>query len=173
MATEIIDLTDYQDTRAKFLGFSVDGASFYIASNQRDSRTLDIYKYSSDDYSASLVYQNNSAYEVTGKSDGDRYFVLTDSVNNYSTQIVLYDQIADIEVNVTNNNAENRFLSFMGNTLLFSSNFDDNFEQLWSINLMTNEEKQVYKTLGMSLVQIFMKIEALFMYILMKMQALN
>ena len=143
---EIIDLTDYEDTRAKFLGFSVDGTSFYIASNQRDSRTLDIYKYSADDYSASMVYQNNSAYEVTGKSDGDRYFVLTNSVNNYSTQIVLYDQIADIEVNVTNNNAENRFLSFMGSTLLFSSNFDDNFEQLWSINLMTNEEKQVFKT---------------------------
>ena len=143
---EIIDLTDYEDTRAKFLGFSVDGTSFYIASNQRDSRTLDIYKYSADDYSASMVYQNNSAYEVTGKSDGDRYFVLTNSVNNYSTQIVLYDQIADIEVNVTNNNAEKRFLSFMGSTLLFSSNFDDNFEQLWSINLMTNEEKQVFKT---------------------------
>jgi dipeptidyl aminopeptidase/acylaminoacyl peptidase len=144
--TEIIDLTDYQDTRAKFLGFSVDGASFYIASNQRDSRTLDIYKYSSDDYSASLVYQNDNAYEVTAKSDGDRYFVLTHSVNNYSTQIVLYDQIAGEEINVTNNKAENRFLSFMGNNILFSSNFNSDFEQLWSINLMTNEEKQVYKT---------------------------
>ena len=141
---EIIDLTDYKDTRAKFLGFSVDGTSFFIASNQRDSKTLDIYKYSSDDYSASMVYQNDSAYEVTAKSDGDRYFVLTNSIDNYSTQIVLYDQINDSELNITNNNAENRFLTFMGNTLLFSSNYNSNFEQLWSVNLKTNEQKKVF-----------------------------
>ena len=141
---EVIDLTDYENTRAKFLGFSVDGLSFYIASNQRDSKTLDIYKYSVDDYSKSMLYQNNSAYEVTAKSDGDRYFVLTNSVNNYSTQIVLYDQITDSELNITNNKVENSFLSFMGNTLLYSSNYDDNFNQLWSIDLTTNEQKKVY-----------------------------
>ena len=141
---EIIDLTDYENTRAKFLGFSVDGLSFYIASNQRDSKTLDIYKYSVDDYSKSMLYQNNAAYEVTAKSDGDRYFVLTNSVNNYSTQIVLYDQITDSELNITNNKVENSFLSFMGNTLLYSSNYDDNFNQLWSIDLTTNEQKKVY-----------------------------
>jgi dipeptidyl aminopeptidase/acylaminoacyl peptidase len=141
---EVIDLTDYENTRAKFLGFSVDGLSFYIASNQRDSKTLDIYKYSVDDYSKSMLYQNNAAYEVTAKSDGDRYFVLTNSVNNYSTQIVLYDQITDSELNITNNKVENSFLSFMGNTLLYSSNYDDNFNQLWSINLTTNEQKKVY-----------------------------
>ena len=141
---EVIDLTDYENTRAKFLGFSVDGLSFYIASNQRDSKTLDIYKYSVDDYSKSMLYQNNAAYEVTAKSDGDRYFVLTDSVNNYSTQIVLYDQITDSELNITNNKVENSFLSFMGNTLLYSSNYDDNFNQLWSIDLTTNEQKKVY-----------------------------
>ena len=141
---EVIDLTDYENTRAKFLGFSVDGLSFYIASNQRDSKTLDIYKYSVDDYSKSMLYQNNAAYEVTAKSDGDRYFVLTNSVNNYSTQIVLYDQITDSELNITNNKVENSFLSFMGNTLLYSSNYDDNFNQLWSIDLTTNEQKKVY-----------------------------
>ena len=141
---EVIDLTDYENTRAKFLGFSVDGLSFYIASNQRDSKTLDIYKYSVDDYSKSMLYQNNSAYEVTAKSDGDRYFVLTNSVNNYSTQIVLYDQITNSLLNITNNKVENSFLSFMGNTLLYSSNYDDNFNQLWSIDLTTNEQKKVY-----------------------------
>ena len=141
---EVIDLTDYENTRAKFLGFSVDGLSFYIASNQRDARTLDIYKYSVDDYSKSMLYQNNEAYEVTAKSDGDRYFVLTNSVDNYSTQIILYDQITDAELNITNNKVENSFLSFMGNTLLYSSNYDDNFNQLWSIDLTTNEEKKVY-----------------------------
>ena len=141
---EVIDLTDYENTRAKFLGFSVDGLSFYIASNQRDARTLDIYKYSVDDYSKSMLYQNNEAYEVTAKSDGDRYFVLTNSVDNYSTQIVLYDQITDAELNITNNKVENSFLSFMGNTLLYSSNYDDNFNQLWSIDLTTNTEKKVY-----------------------------
>ena len=141
---EVIDLTDYENTRAKFLGFSVDGLSFYIASNQRDAITLDIYKYSVDDYSKSMLYQNNAAYEVTAKSDGDRYFVLTNSVDNYSTQIVLYDQITDSELNITNNKVENSFLSFMGNALLYSSNYDDNFNQLWSIDLTTNEEKKVY-----------------------------
>jgi len=141
---EVIDLTDYENTRAKFLGFSVDGLSFYIASNQRDTITLDIYKYSVDDYSKSMLYQNNAAYEVTAKSDGDRYFVLTNSVDNYSTQIVLYDQITDSELNITNNKVENSFLSFMGNALLYSSNYDDNFNQLWSIDLTTNEEKKVY-----------------------------
>ena len=141
---EVIDLTDYENTRAKFLGFSVDGLSFYIASNQRDSKTLDIYKYSVDDYSKSMLYQNNAAYEVTAKSDGDRYFVLSNSVNNYSTQIVLYDQITDSELNITNNKVENSFLSFMGNTLLYSSNYDNNFNQLWSIDLTTNEQKKVY-----------------------------
>ena len=141
---EVIDLTDYENTRAKFLGFSVDGLSFYIASNQRDAITLDIYKYSVDDYSKSMLYQNNAAYEVTAKSDGDRYFVLTNPVDNYSTQIVLYDQITDSELNITNNKVENSFLSFMGNALLYSSNYDDNFNQLWSIDLTTNEEKKVY-----------------------------
>ena len=86
----------------------------------------------------------DSAYEVTAKSDADRYFVLTNSIDNYSTQIVLYDQINDSELNITSNNAENRFLTFMGNTLLFSSNYNSNFEQLWSVNLKTNEQKKVF-----------------------------
>ena len=54
------------------------------------------------------------------------------------------DQINDSELNITNNNAENRFLAFMGNTLLFSSNYNSNFEQLWSVNLKTNEQKKVF-----------------------------
>ena len=69
---------------------------------------------------------------------------MTNSVDNYSTQIVLYDQITDSELNITNNKVENSFLSFMGNALLYSSNYDDNFNQLWSIDLTTNEEKKVY-----------------------------
>lgn len=47
------DLTPGDETRASFAGFTKDGSQFFITSNQRDAKFMDLYSVDSDNYKVS------------------------------------------------------------------------------------------------------------------------
>ncbi len=51
------DLTPGDKVKASFLGWSADGKSFWVQSNERDQKMFDIYAYDTDGYGRRLVFQ--------------------------------------------------------------------------------------------------------------------
>ena len=54
------DLTPGENLKADFVGWSDDGATFYIVSNERDPEAFDLYAYDAENYERRLVFQNSA-----------------------------------------------------------------------------------------------------------------
>ncbi len=70
------DLTPGEKLKALFLGFSHDDAAFYVATNERDARYFDIYRYDAKSYERTLFYKNEAGYEPAEVSKDGKWVAL-------------------------------------------------------------------------------------------------
>jgi dipeptidyl aminopeptidase/acylaminoacyl peptidase len=71
------DLTPGQKLKAQFAGWVPDGSAFYLASNERDAKFFDIYRYDAKTYDRTLFFENKDGYFPSGISDDGRWMALT------------------------------------------------------------------------------------------------
>jgi dipeptidyl aminopeptidase/acylaminoacyl peptidase len=71
------DLTPGQELKAQFAGWVPDGSAFYLASNERDAKFFDIYRYDAKTYDRTLFFENKDGYFPSGISDDGRWMALT------------------------------------------------------------------------------------------------
>src|SRR5688572_12542854 len=81
------DLTPGESLKADFLGFSGDGGSFFVISNERDPKYFDVYRYDSDDYARTLVYRNEAGWEPADVSPDGRWLALTQTHTTNDTDV--------------------------------------------------------------------------------------
>jgi dipeptidyl aminopeptidase/acylaminoacyl peptidase len=74
------DLTPGEKLKAVFGTWSWDRGSFYILTNERDQQFFDVYEYSADDYSRSLVFTNTQGLNFVDASP-DRTTLLLSKTN--------------------------------------------------------------------------------------------
>lgn len=87
------DLTPGNPVKASFLGWSDDRSTFYLLSNERDAKTFDVYAYSADDYSQTLVFEN-SLFDVNAISGDGQYIGLTKSRTSADSNVYVADLAA-------------------------------------------------------------------------------
>lgn len=85
------DLTPGKDLKASFAGWSRDRKSFYVASNERDPKFFDIYKYDAKRYGRSMFFKNEIGYEVAGISGDERWIALDRPNTTTDGDVFLYD----------------------------------------------------------------------------------
>ena len=56
------DLTPGENLKAEFVGWVDGGAAFMLATNERDPKFFDLYRYDAADYSRSLVFKNEDGF---------------------------------------------------------------------------------------------------------------
>src|SRR3546814_7126165 len=67
------DLTPGEKVKAGFDGWSADGKSFYVQTNERDPAAFDLYRYATDGYERTLVFRNTDALAIAAVSpDGGK-----------------------------------------------------------------------------------------------------
>ena len=148
---QLTDLTPGKETRARFLGFSSDTQSFYIASNERDSRSMDVYRYSTDGYERELIFKNSQSFEVLKISNNDKYLVLGKSINNKTSHLYIF------QFNLDNNDVtnitpyaegEHLFADFSSDSssVFYTTDREGEFTTLRSVNINSIEEEKVYET---------------------------
>ena len=86
----IRDLTPGEKVKADFLTWSADRKSFYLTSNERDSKTFDVYRYDTDGYKRRLVFRN-SGFEVGAISPDGRTLALLKPRTSADSNIYLAD----------------------------------------------------------------------------------
>lgn len=62
--------------KAQFAGWSGDDSAFYAATNERDPRFFDLYRYDAKTYARTLVFKNESGWQVADISRDGRWLAL-------------------------------------------------------------------------------------------------
>ncbi len=145
---KVTDLTPGEELRASFMGW-LDDDSFYVMSNERDPKAMDVYRYSSTDYSRQMVFQNDKLFSVDGQSKDGRWLALVKEVNSSNSNIYLAD-LHSKDKSVKLISAHQGDISFgvygfnpASTTLYYRTDEFGEFDQAWSYDLNT-EDKALY-----------------------------
>ncbi|KKO48297.1 peptidase S9 [Arsukibacterium sp. MJ3] len=133
------DLTPGDKLKAYFAGWHDDG-SFFIASNERDARFFDLYRYNATDYSRKLVYENNDGYGIDAVSKDGRYLALSKERTNADNNLFLHTLGSSTDPQLITEHQGNISHQVYGFTpdssaLLFGANGSSEFVAAYSYNL--------------------------------------
>jgi dipeptidyl aminopeptidase/acylaminoacyl peptidase len=70
------DLTPGDNLKAAFTSWSPSGDAFFVQSNERDPKFFDLYRYATNGYARTLVFQNDGGYQVAEISDDGKWLAL-------------------------------------------------------------------------------------------------
>ena len=71
------DLTPGEKLKAMFRGWTPSGDAFYVQTNERDARFFDLYRHDAGTYARTLVYKDETGYELGAISDDGRWLAFT------------------------------------------------------------------------------------------------
>lgn len=135
------DLTPGDKVKAQWAGWAGDEKTFRILTNERDSRSFDLYSYSTEDYSRKLVFQNNENLMVDSMSRDGNWLSLVKSRNNADSDIYLWNASTPEEppklITPHEGNISYQSLTFSPDSklLYFLTNEYGEFDQVWSYTL--------------------------------------
>lgn len=87
----IKDLTPGDTVKAMFMGWQRDNRYFFIATNERDPKAFDLYRYEADTYNRTLVYENTQALSLMEVSPDGRYLTLVKTLSNIDDDLYLLE----------------------------------------------------------------------------------
>lgn len=142
------DLTPGDELKAQFLKWSDDGRNFYLTSTERDQQNFDIYRYSTEDYSREMVYENPGFQisDISGdgrwvaldkprtSADSDVYVVNLDSENH--DPILITEHTGNVEYATYEITPDN-------SAVVYATNEYGEFWQAWKHDLETGEKNLV------------------------------
>jgi len=146
------DLTPGDKLKAVFIDWSRDKKAFYIATNERDPKFFDLYRYTTDKYQRTLLFQNDGGWMVVAVSPDERWIALTKDNNNADTDIYLADRkakpkkkgapVAPALITRDDGMVQNQPLAFSpdGKKLLYTSDGAGEFTQARSYDLKTGKQ---------------------------------
>ncbi|MCF2856146.1 S9 family peptidase [Pseudoalteromonas sp. SMS1] len=146
------DLTPGKDVRARFIGFASGGEAFYVLSNKRDQKFMDLYRFDATTYESALIYQNDKNLSVERVSDTDRYIALVNAQGNKDSDLFLLDlKTPDAKpVEVSNVPYQANFSSSAFSKgdkyLYYGTDAHGEFYQNWRYNIATGEHSRYVAT---------------------------
>jgi len=145
----IRDITPYENARASFAGWSRDFKSFYIQSNKRDPRFMDLYEMDIETFEPTLVFENNEGYYIGPVSADKNFIALSQPVSRSYTKMYLFDKSKN-EITELKNNEETTYspveFSNDSKTLYYLTDYNNEFTYVEKINLDNLQSEMVYKT---------------------------
>lgn len=134
------DLTPGDKLKAGFVGFSDDGQTFWLTSNERDAQVFDLYAYDAATYERKLMFQNPGGMDVAAVSGDGRLVALTKSHTSANSDIYLADLQAGGEPYLITPHTGDVAYDVSGfgpfnATLIYTSNEDGEFAQAYAYDI--------------------------------------
>ncbi|MDO6427144.1 S9 family peptidase [Thalassotalea sp. 1_MG-2023] len=145
------DLTPGDNLKASFVGWHEDDKQFYVATNERDPKFFDVYRYQVSDYSRELVYQNNAGYSVESISPNGQYIALSKTITNADSNLYLVDLKEENKVAqlITEHEGEVEHSAYTftrdSQKLIYSTDEFGEYRQAWAYDLNTKTKEVNYK----------------------------
>jgi dipeptidyl aminopeptidase/acylaminoacyl peptidase len=143
------DLTPGDGHRAIFLGWARDGDSLFLGTNERDEHYFDAYEVTFNGYRRTLLYRDETGYELLGISPDKRYVALGKVISRDDTDIYIHDRRTATTRRLTPDAGpiEHKFQAFGpdGVNLFYTSNEGSEFAYLVRRNLETGASRVVLR----------------------------
>ncbi|HKJ16633.1 MAG TPA: alpha/beta fold hydrolase, partial [Xanthomonadales bacterium] len=138
------DLTATENTRALFAGWAGDGSRFYVMTNERDEKAMDLYAYSAEDYAREMVYQNDLALQISAVSNDGRWIAMVKSRTSADSDVYLADASLDEEPKLITEHEGNISYGVYAFTpdssqLILSTNEHGEWNQAWAYEIESGE----------------------------------
>ena len=91
----ITDLTPGENLKARFIGWAQDNGGFFAATNERDPRAFDMYRYDVESYERVRVFENTDALGLRDISSDGRWLALSKPHSSADSDLYLLDLQAD------------------------------------------------------------------------------
>lgn len=149
-AGEVMDLTPGDKVKAMFMGWQRDNRYFYIATNERDPKAFDLYRYRTDDYARTRVYENKQAFSLMEVSPDGRYLTLIKSLSNIDNDLYLLrlDSPGASPVLLTDgpDKASHTVFTFTPDSraLIYGTNAGSEFVQAWEYDINARRKTLAY-----------------------------
>jgi dipeptidyl aminopeptidase/acylaminoacyl peptidase len=85
------DLTPGQKLRAEFLDWRRDNKAFYVLSNERDPKYMDVYRYQLPGLQRTLLFKNEQGFDPAAVSDDERFVALQKTATTLDSDVFLYN----------------------------------------------------------------------------------
>jgi prolyl oligopeptidase len=144
------DLTPGDNLKAMVAGWHEDKVHFYIMTNERDNRFFDLYKYSSEDFSRSLVFENNTGFNIESISPDGRFLALSRTNSNSDSDLFGVDLSLDnaqpVLITPTEGNIQHSAYTFTRDSsrLIYSTDGHGEFSQAWVYDLASDQHQPYY-----------------------------
>ena len=141
----ISDITPYEGAKSTFGGWADDGKSFFFGSNKRNPQFFDIYEVQLEDFSTTLIYENEDGKNVSGMSRDKRYITLTQSVNTNDADLFLLDRETDElkKINTTLASHAVQDFSIDGKKFYYTTDEGAEFSYLMSYEIETGSTERM------------------------------
>jgi len=141
------DLTPGETVKASFAGWSSDGETIWIVTNERDPGAFDLYAYDADAYDRRLIYENTQAYELAGVSPDGRWLALVRNRTSADSDIFLVDlESEDHMPRLITEHEGNIAYGVYGFTadstgLVYATNEHGEWNQAWRLDLASGDRE--------------------------------
>ena len=143
------DLTPGERVKASFAGWSADGETFFVSTNERDPSMFDLYAYDSDDYERRLIFQNQGYILGDVSSDG-RHVALVRAISSADSDVYLAEIGGSGEPRLITEHEGNVAYDVYGFTpdgtaLVYGTNETSEYGEAWLYDLATGEKRPMIR----------------------------
>jgi len=144
------DLTPGDQLKANFLTWHDNNQQFYIASNERDPKYFDVYRYNTDDYSRDMMFKNEKGYNIADVSPNGRWLVLGKTNSNADSDLYLIDlqQNNPDPRHITEHDGDAQYNAYTftadSSQLVYGSNAQGEFNQAWLYDINSQIHSPYY-----------------------------
>ncbi len=145
-----VELTPGENEKTSFYGWSKDRQSFYYTSNRRDPKFYDLYEMEVADWTASLIYQNDSGLLINRVSRDGSKIALFRSITTSENQFYVYLPHSEEMIEISDPNHPGSYASSGfsedGKSFYYITNAESEFLYLARYDLENQSRETVFQT---------------------------
>ncbi len=145
---DVTDLTPGDNLKAQFNGWSSNRSSFFVATNERDQRFFDVYRYQvADGYQREMIFQNDDGHLPGVLSDDGRYITLVSVRTTNDSDLYVQNLVTGERTHITPHEGDvasspNDF-SPDGRYLYYTTNQDGEYQRLFRYDLENGDKEEM------------------------------
>ncbi|XXF76242.1 S9 family peptidase [Myxococcaceae bacterium GXIMD 01537] len=141
------DLTPGEKLRAEFYSWSHDLKGFHVLTNERDPRFFDLYRYDMKSYARTLLYKNETGFQVADVSNDGNWIALDKTRTTFDSDVHLFNVKTKEHKHVTphTGNGRHEALTFdpTSSSLYILTNAGSEFTRVVRYVLATGKTEEV------------------------------
>lgn len=143
-------LTPGEKEKTNFFGWNKAKTILYYISNKRDPRYFDLYKMDTAIWASTIIYKNDSGYNVSNISFNEQYLLLTKTITTDENEMYLFDATSKQMKKISSDTAGASYspaaFEINDSSFYYTTNEGKEFEYLVKYSIATGQKEKLFET---------------------------